>query len=197
MIRGTDVNSPWRFVVFVAGCAIFPGFTGAQEISVRAPEASDEVKTVLRAASLIQALKQEEGNPTAEDLIAAAQADYRRLLTALYTQGFYGGQISILVDGREASTISPLATPTSIGEIIIDVDTGPQFTFGTASVAPIPAGTVLPEEFRTGQPAASTAIEDAARTGVSAWRDAGHAMAQIAINDKQPQGFVVSKVLRF
>ncbi|MGH8010548.1 MAG: outer membrane protein assembly factor, partial [Candidatus Binatia bacterium] len=40
-------------------------------------------------------------------LLAKARGDYRRILSALYGEGRYGGTISILVDGREANDIPP------------------------------------------------------------------------------------------
>ncbi len=132
--------------------------------------------SVLRGASLSVSLAQ-EGAQSAQDLVAAARADYRRLITGLYSEGYYGGSVSILIDGREAATIAPLDAPASVARIDIVVTPGPRFTFGTASVAPLPQGTVLPDSFATGQIARADTIRGAAVVAVEAWRDAGHAKA--------------------
>ncbi|MEO0903834.1 MAG: outer membrane protein assembly factor, partial [Pseudomonadota bacterium] len=79
----------------------------AQEVRLN----SGAVRGTLDDASLLRSL---EDDAAPQDYIAAARADYRRLLTALYAQGYYGGQISITVEGVEAANIAPLAAPTSI-----------------------------------------------------------------------------------
>lgn len=160
-------------------CAILGGPLGALDLSLTVSGNSDTLRPVLRGASLIYALK-DDGSSDPQSYIAAARADYRRLLTGLYAEGYYGGQISITIDGREASGIAPLDAPRSIGKIAVTVEPGPQFTFGTLSVAPVPPDTVLPDSFATGKVARSGAIQDAAKAGVEAWRTAGHAKAAVA-----------------
>ena len=78
----------------------------AQGQSVRL--VSDEARGVLDAASLLRSL---DDTAVPQDYIAAARADYQRLLTALYSKGYYGGTISITIDGVEAANIAPLAAP--------------------------------------------------------------------------------------
>jgi len=133
----------------------------------------------LRAASLTLSAADEDGVPP-QDLLAAARADYARLIGVLYARGHYGPVISISVDGREASQIPPYAAPPTIGRIVLSVDPGPRFVFGRAEVAPLAPGTVLPEGFAPGETAESTAIANAARDGIEGWRDVGHAKARIA-----------------
>lgn len=137
------------------------------------------VKSALEGASLLAA-QQDDPSTDPRDVLAAARADYARLLGALYNEGYYGGVIHILIDGREAAAFSPFASPTRIGTVRVDVDPGAQFHFGTARVAPLPAGTVVSDAFRNGAVAQSGAIVEAARDGVDAWRDAGRAKAQVS-----------------
>ncbi|KAG1647799.1 hypothetical protein GQR58_030324 [Nymphon striatum] len=153
-----------------------PSVLGAQDVRLDAPDSSDELRSALTAASLSLALSR-DGADAPQDYIAAARADYRRLLTGLYSEGYYGGTISILVDGIEASRIDPLMPRNSVSNVVLSVTTGPRFTFGRADIAPLARGTELPEAFSTGNVARSDDIGDAARAAVSGWRDVGHPLA--------------------
>jgi len=155
---------------------IVPGVLGAQDVRLDAPDASDGLRTALTAASLSLALSR-DGAEAPQDYVAAARADYRRLLTGLYSEGYYGGTISILVDGVEAAQIDPLVPRNSVSSVVLSVSTGPRFTFGRADITPLARGTQLPEAFSTGNVARSDDIGDAASAAVSGWRDAGHPLA--------------------
>ncbi|MBC7133213.1 MAG: BamA/TamA family outer membrane protein [Roseovarius sp.] len=154
----------------------------AAEVSLTVPGASKGFTGTLRDGSLSVATAAQE-DATAQDLLAAAQADYARILGVLYGEGFYGGVISIRVDGREAAEIPPLAAPAAIARIDITVERGPRFSFGTAGVAPLAPGTELPEGFRPGADARGALVGAAARAGVRGWRDAGHARATVSGQD--------------
>lgn len=150
--------------------------TTAQDVRLVAPQADEDLQTVLTAASLTLALsRNDEGAP--QDYVAAARADYRRLLTGLYSKGFYSGTISILVDGVEATNIDPLVTRQSVGSVVLSVTPGPRFTFGRTDIAPLARGTQLPEAFATGNTARSADIGDAANAAVTGWRNAGRPLA--------------------
>src|SRR6056297_2702331 len=151
----------------------------ALEFGFAAPGASDSFEARLRDASLSLSTARLEGS-TALDLLAAAQADYGRLVGVLYAQGFYSGSVNIRVNGQEAASIPPLRAPERIDRIDIIVERGPAFAFGRARVAPLAPGTKLPEGFATGLTAEGELIGQAARAGISAWRDAGHAKAEVA-----------------
>lgn len=139
-----------------------------------APEA---LTKSLRGASLVLSALA-EGPVPASDVMAAARADYGRLLGALYAEGYYSGVISIRVDGQEAAAIPVLSDPARIARIEIAVQPGPPFRFSRAEIAPLAPGTALPPSFAAGQPAVSGAISDAARAAVEGWRDVGHAKAE-------------------
>lgn len=148
----------------------------AQDITFDAGDASDTLRGELRSASLVLALKGEE-TTQAQDLVAAARADYRRILTALYSAGYYGGEIGILVNGREAAGIPALDAPQTINSIAISVTPGPKFQFGEAVVGPAPSTAVLPAGFVTGSGASTDVIRSAVSAVVTAWQDAGYAKA--------------------
>jgi translocation and assembly module TamA len=145
----------------------------AQEVRLASEAARDE----LNAASLLRALDE---NAAPQDYIAAARADYRRLLTALYAQGYYGGEISIKVDGVEAANIAPLAAPETIGEVAIFVEPGRRFTFGDVQIAPLPPQTTISEDLGARRTARSARIQSAVAGSLSSWRDLGYAKASVA-----------------
>lgn len=155
-----------------------PLIAQATEVTFSAPNAPKSFADKLRNASLvITTAAQKEA--TAQDLLAAAQADYGRIIGVLYAEGYYGGVIRIRVNGQEAASIPPLHAPTEIKQIDITVERHAGFAFSTARVAPIPAKTKLPENFAIGQPAKGDLIGDATRTAIAAWRASGHAKALV------------------
>ena len=93
------------------GLAFSAAELAAQEVTLQ----TDHARSALRAASLLLALEDEA---VPQDYVAAARADYRRLLTALYAEGYYSGAVSITLDGVEAAGIAPLAAPRSIGNVV-------------------------------------------------------------------------------
>ena len=144
----------------------------AQEVRL----VSDAARGVLNEASLLRDL---DDTAAPQDYVAAARADYRRLLTALYAEGYYSGTISITVDGVEASNIAPLAAPSAIGEVVISVIPGPRFTFGNVAIAPLPPQTQISEDLGPRRDAASGKIRSAVSAGVGSWRDLGYAMVRV------------------
>lgn len=138
-------------------------------------------QAIERAALSFRSLEDPFDND--QDLFGAAVTDYARILGGLYGEGFFGPEISILVDGREAADIDPFSPPTRIDTIIINVMPGPRFGFGTIDVAPRPVarqGTRLVRGFEPGRQARSGLIGQAANVAVGEWRDEGHAKAIVA-----------------
>ena len=124
----------------------------------------------------------------AAGLLATARADYKRILGALYDEGYYGGAISILVDGREAAQLPPDTVLRKPVAVELRVDPGPLFHFGHIAVANrAPADVaaddvVLPPEevgFVSGEVARSNAILRAETLAVEAWRQLGYAEASV------------------
>ncbi|WP_246035998.1 autotransporter assembly complex protein TamA [Aliishimia ponticola] len=139
----------------------------------------DDLRDALRSASLVRLARDEERTGS-EDIIAAALADYRRLLSVLYQNGRYSGVVKISIDGREAASINLLRLPERIARVEISVTPGPRFRLGRAEIAPLAPGDSLPPEFRTGETARSTVIQDAVQSGIDGWRQEGHAKAAVA-----------------
>ncbi len=148
----------------------------------------DALTTRLQGASTLRN-DQEKPASGAAGLLAKARGDYNRLLAALYAEGRYGGTISIEVDGRQASDLPPdTALPNPVA-VRVAVDPGPLFRFGkTEIVDQAPPATdrrdrvKLPrdEGFAPGEPARSGVVLQSEKLAVEAWRQQGHAKAEIA-----------------
>ncbi|RVV98256.1 outer membrane protein assembly factor [Mesobaculum littorinae] len=150
----------------------------AIEIDFDTPAASDDLRDDLADASLLIGAR-DEGVDDPQELLAAARADYARLVGALYAEGRFGGTVNILVDGREASEIPPLGGLDRIDRIVVRIDPGPVYDFSRAEVDPLAPETELPEGFALGEPARTPLIESAASAGVEGWRGQGRAKADI------------------
>jgi translocation and assembly module TamA len=140
--------------------------------------ASESLLSTLKGASAVWSARSDDVSDPAE-IIAAVQSDYRTLLGTLYRNGYYAPSIRINVDGTEGKNVSLVDLPAQVNAITLKVDVGPQFTFGSAVVSPLPEGTILPEEFTSGHIANSGAVGDAKDTGIAAWRAASHAKAEL------------------
>ena len=163
----------------VLALALSGAEASAQEVDFRTPGADGGLADDLRDASLVL-FTLSDGAVPAQDVVAAARAEYGRLLSALYEAGYYSGVISVKLDGREVAEIPVLDTPVRVGRITITVQPGPPFRFSRAEIGPLAPDTVLPGGYAAGQPAPSGIIQNAVDAGISGWRDDGHAKASVA-----------------
>ncbi|QYX57419.1 BamA/TamA family outer membrane protein [Roseovarius sp. SCSIO 43702] len=151
----------------------------AQQVAFDIRTNDDDLREALVDASLVRSAK-DEGRTDPQDIIAAANADYAKLLSVLYQFGYYSGVINIRVDGQEAARMSPFARPSGIGRVVVRVDPGRPFTFGRAEIGPLAPGTELPENFRRGERARARIIQRTVDAGIEGWRDVGRAKAELA-----------------
>lgn len=179
-MRSADIGQGrFGLAAFTLGAALCGAHvaTAATEVVFDAPSAGKDLLAALKSASLLVATEA-AGDTPAQDLFAAARADYGRLVGALYGAGYYGPVVRILIDGKEAAGIAPLDAPQRISVIRVEVEPGPAFRFGTVQITPLAPGTKLPDGFRTGAPAPSGAIEGAVGAAILSWRNIGHAKAK-------------------
>ncbi|MCP3881871.1 MAG: outer membrane protein assembly factor, partial [Sulfitobacter sp.] len=115
-----------------------------------------------------------------QELLAAAQADYARLLAVLYDEGHFAAVIKITIDGVDASAIAPVAPPRQINRAVINIETGRKFSFNKAEIAPVAPETKLPEQFAAGETASLGVMKETVAAGIEGWRDQGHAKAELA-----------------
>ena len=175
MTRGKGANVR----AFQVAAAIFLGLTAAAqaaEVELRLPSSDEALGLALRAASLSVA-SEARGITDADEVIAAARADYARLVAAAYEQGYFAPIISVRVDGQEASRLSPFAKLSQVNRVVLDVDPGPRFTFGTADIAPLAPEAGPAEGFAPGAQASTAVLKAAVDQGIADWRAAGHAKA--------------------
>ena len=158
------------------------------EVEFAVAETEDGIEAKLKAASNLWGDRDEAASGAA-GLISKARGDYRRLLATLYSEGRYGGSISILIDGREAADLAPDATIADPAAVAVTIDPGPLFHFRDASIANAAPPTedlsdevALPaaEGFAPGEVARSGVILQTENLAIEAWRQQGHAKAAIA-----------------
>lgn len=167
-------------VALVAGLVVAMPRVAAEEISLTVPGADPKLIERLRAQSLLLRPPETEADRSGQDITAAARADYGRLIGVLYEAGYFAPVISIRLDGREASEISPFSDPGAVRSVAISIETGPPYALGQAQIGPLAEGTALPEDFRTGGPATTALLRDATRAALEAWQNRGHAIAELA-----------------
>ncbi|HEV7346178.1 MAG TPA: autotransporter assembly complex family protein [Devosia sp.] len=150
-----------------------------------------DVESAVRNASALIADRDEPASGTA-GLLAKARGDYRRIVAALYNQGYYGGVVSIRVGGVEASRLAPDVNLPDPVDVVIAVDPGPLFRFSSVNIANQAPPTADPydyveppasEGFGAGEIARSSVILAAERLALAAWREQGYAKAAIANRD--------------
>lgn len=151
----------------------------AQEVTLSAPGASDDLIDRLRANALLLRAPEPGTARTGEDITAAARADYGRLIGILYEEGYFAPVIAITLDGREASEVSPFSAPAQVNRVEIAIETGPPFRLGRAEIGPLAADTILPDGFATGQTATTPLLRATTRAALEGWNARGHAFADV------------------
>jgi translocation and assembly module TamA len=154
-----------------------PGPASA-DVTLQVVGADGDLQDDLTATSRLMAIEDPAAQP-AQDVIASARSDYSRLLAALYERGYFGPEISIRLDGREAADISPFRAPAPIQDVAITVTPGTVFRLGRAEIGPLAPGTTLPDGFAPGATAGTRILRQAAEAGITGWRAEGHATAAI------------------
>ena len=149
------------------------------------------VENAVRNASALLA-DQDEPASGAAGLVAKARGDYRRIIAALYNEGHYGGSVSIRIGGVEAANLAPDVDLPDPVDVTVAVTVGPLFRFNTVSIVNQAPPTSDPEDevdlpvmrgFGAGQVARSSVILRAEQLALEAWRQQGHAKAEIVSRD--------------
>ncbi len=168
-------------VVLVGVGSVADGSFALERVNLSVAGKNEDLTARLRGASGLLAL--EQGRDASDEVLAAARAEYGRLIGALYAAGYYSPVISVKIDGREASSIAPLDVPRVVKNVSIAVNPGPQFAFSAAEVKPLAPGTEMPDTFQRGAVARSDIVRQAVGAGVEGWRDVGHAKVAVAAQD--------------
>jgi translocation and assembly module TamA len=152
-----------------------------------------DLEARLKEASRLASEAGDAPPPSTAAFLARARGDYGRLLATLYTEGHYGGTITIEADGRPVEAIPPDASlPNPVG-VRITVDPGPLYSFGRVTldgrasrippqIQPDIKPPRTPEDLGLvgGAPARAGAVTGAEEVMLAAWRRIGHPKARIA-----------------
>ena len=146
----------------------------------------EDLKDVLLDASALVS-RQDDPPPSVAALVSRARADRKRLIAELYANGRYGATVDLSVGGVDIDQPATGGSGNS-GDapvpVVIQVDPGPEFTFGDLSVdidgSAVGAADLAEFGLVPGDVARSTLIVDASGKMVRAWRDKGHALARVS-----------------
>lgn len=160
---------------------LFGGKTEDGPVSLEFRIAGDDgdIEKTVRNTSLLSGALAEE-RISGQDLLAAARADYARILGALYDAGRYSAVIDITLDGIEAAEIAPLDAPEVVRSVVVTVDPGPEFKFSRAAIGPLAPGLNASSAYQRGEVAGTGVIKSEALSGVDGWRNHGHAKADVS-----------------
>lgn len=145
-----------------------------------------DVENAVKQASALWSGRNEPAAGSA-GLLARAQSDYQRILAALYNDARYGGDISIIADGRQVNEIRPGYNFADGTQFSIRVAPVGQFAFGGLSVEATPPPSSRADAvdsfadigFVTGEPARANVINLAGAVTVEGWRQQGYAKAEL------------------
>ncbi|HEY4199562.1 MAG TPA: autotransporter assembly complex family protein [Devosiaceae bacterium] len=155
-------------------------------VTFEAGTAPGDVASAAQNASALMSGQNEPASGSA-GLVASARGDYRRIIAALYDQGYYGGTVNIFVNGREAAGLQPDANLAQPVAVRIVVNSGPLFHFRNLAIINRAPETTdeadkvdSPESqgYAMGAVAKSSVVLKAEQLQVNAWRQQGFPMAK-------------------
>ncbi|MBZ9936312.1 autotransporter assembly complex protein TamA [Mesorhizobium sp. BR1-1-16] len=163
-------------------------------VTIEVVDAGRSLRGTIKGASGLQNLRRSPPSGSA-GLLRRARSDFDLLTAALYSQGYYAGQIAITVAGVPVESDGALAaieTARKAGPVpvTVTVNPGPIFTFGTVRlldadkekpIADVP--TLRELGIIPGRTAQSTAILAAESRITNFYRDRGYAFAKIVDKD--------------
>ena len=84
-----------------AAALVWGGYTAgfAATLDITGIDAASDLYETVSGGSLLREETAEDADPTTQELLAAAQADYARLLAVLYDKGYFAAVIKITLDG--------------------------------------------------------------------------------------------------
>ncbi|MEP9376751.1 autotransporter assembly complex family protein [Aquabacter sp. CN5-332] len=151
------------------------------------------VRGAITDASNLETLKRSPPAGAA-GLVRRALADQDRIVAALYSEGFYGGSLSITIAGRAPNApdvFSAVEAARAAGPVpvVVKVNSGPRFTFGAVRVLdtngrPLPDPPTLRQmRLVAGEQARANLVIAAENVIVDRLRDAGHPFAKVVKKD--------------
>lgn len=161
----------------------------AYSVTLNVDEAGEgDLKGLIASISRLMA-QEKHGAGDAFTLVARARGDVAQIQAALYSEGYYAGDIAIQVGGQKLDGLDPSTLKFDSGSsaaVVIDVAAGPRFVFGDVSLSQTSQHNAAPNltgrdlGLSQGMPAKSGAIIAASEKLVEAWRASGFPLARIA-----------------
>ena len=149
-----------------------------------APTGDAAVDAALAASSsLISLRKTAPVSPFA--LISRAQSDAERFQTAIQSEGFYAGAITITLNGRKLEdpqlpNLLDSLPKTTAAQVAVTTTLGPRFTLGRVQLTgAIPDQVRAAFPLHSGQPARAAPVLAAGTTLLAALQDNGYALAAV------------------
>jgi len=143
---------------------------------------NESLKSTLESVSLLVIEKQKNPSGTI-GLLTRASNDQKRLVAALYSEAYYGGTVSILINGSPFDLVPLDAGLERAGvvKVVIHVRSGPQFHFAEPAAKTVAGQQINLQDYgiEPGEVARSELVIAASRKLVSAWRDRGYAFARV------------------
>ncbi|MBA2126736.1 outer membrane protein assembly factor [Hyphomicrobium methylovorum] len=136
--------------------------------------------------------EQEHGAQDAYTLVARTRGDVDQIRAALYSDGYYAGDIDIRIAGQKLEGLDPATLSTAKDariEVAFNIATGPRFAFGNVQLTqrshPNEAPSITAEDLGLvrGAPAKSSIIIAATDKLVESWRVAGFPLARVVDKD--------------
>ena len=160
------------------------------EVTVDVANDDSRLTAVVTNSSLLIE-QQKTGSPDRPALVSRARADAERLAAVLQSEGRFGAQIRIEIDGKPLDdALADEGDDTTPASVRIAVAPGPEFVFGLISFSqsvdtPNGPSSLNPADYglSTGEPVRPAAIAAAINRLVEAWRAAGYPFAQIVHRD--------------
>jgi len=148
------------------------------KIDIKSSAQEEKMVKIVRQASTLVADAGRAVSGSA-GLIAKARGDYRRILAALYGEGYYGSTISITLNDLEAAELDLDTNLPQESTILITIDAGAQYHFSQIDISPLAQLTTLPPDFTVGAIARSSSILQAEQAVLESWHNQGYAKAQV------------------
>jgi translocation and assembly module TamA len=151
------------------------------------PSGDEALDTAARAVSQLERLR--ESSPTnAFGLVARAEADGDRMITALRSEGFWAGTARVTLLGQtpeQPALADRLEASQGEVPVVVTLTPGPRYTLGRIAVRGSGAeiATATPFGLTEGEPARAAPVLDAGDTLRGRLRDAGYPLARNVSRD--------------
>ena len=147
------------------------------------PSGDAELDGLLKLTSSLVSLEKKLP-PAPFALIGRAQADAKQFVIVLHSLGYDAGSIDITIDGKALDDPGLLAALNAAPEkppveVVVSAEKGPIYHLAKLDFSALPAGFIVPDIIKPGEPARAQPILAVTPAMVSALHNAGYAFASV------------------